>query len=188
MRGILRLKKKAQNEGSPLIFEDECSFRQDATLHATWSKCGRQPLVPTTGFRKSMKIFGCVDIIKSRFIYKTDDIFNAASYKDFLEVVGQRFFKKDRKAQYIQDNASYHKSDDVRSWFRENSKFIEVHFLPPYCPELNPVEGLWKYVRRSGTHNHYFGTKDEMKEPIRFVFRGMQKNPSKIAGYLKPFL
>ena len=57
-----------------------------------------------------------------------------------------------------------------------------------YCPELNPVEGLWKYVRRTGTHNRYFGTKDEMKESIRFVFRGMQKTPSKIAGYLKPFL
>ena len=42
-------------------------------------------------------------------------------------------------------------------------------------------------VRRSGTHNRYFETSDEMKKTIGSVFKGMQRVPSKITGYLKPF-
>ena len=76
-----------------MIFEDECSFRQDGTLHRTWSRKGCQPLIPTTGKRKSVKIFGCVDIIKTRFIYKTSEVFNANTYGAFLEILARHFFK-----------------------------------------------------------------------------------------------
>ena len=187
-RNLPRFKKKAYKEGCPIIFEDECSFRQDPTLHATWSRVGKQPLIPKTGQRKTMKIFGCVDITKNRFIYKTDAVFNAATYAAFLERVCQKFFANDRKDYYIQDNASYHKSSDVWDWFKENRKFIKVYNLPPYCPELNAVERLWKYVRKSGTHNCYFETHDDMKKNIHATLRSMQKRPSEISGYIKPFL
>ena len=52
---------------------DECSFRQDSTLHSTWSRVGEQPLIPKTGQRKTVKVFGAVDITKDRFIYKTTE-------------------------------------------------------------------------------------------------------------------
>ena len=182
------LKKKAYKNGDPIVFEDECSFRQDSTLHLTWSRIGKQPLIPKTGQRKTMKVFGSVDITKDRFIYKTDDVFNAATYAAFLEKVVQKFFTKNHKIYYIQDNASYHKSKDIWSWFKNNRKFIIVYNLPPYCPELNAVERLWKYTRKSGTHNCYFETHDDMKKNIHAALRSMQKKPSEISGYLKPFL
>ncbi len=149
---------------------------------------GNQPLIPVTGQRKTMKVFGCVDITQSRFIYKTDDVFNASTYGAFLETLAKRFFKNERKVQYIQDNASYHKNKEIWAWFKKNRKFIEVNNLPPYCPELNATERLWQHTRRSGTHNRYFETHKDMQETIHSVFRRMQKRPSEIQGYLKPFL
>ena len=183
-----KIKKKAKKSRSPIVFEDECSFRQDATLHATWARIGKQPTIPVKGQRKSIKVFGCVDITSSRFINKTDEVFNGTTYGAFLEKVATRFFTDDRKVQYIQDHAPYHKNKEVWAWFKKNKRFIEVHNLPPYCPELNATERLWQHTRRSGTHNRYFATQEEMVSTLHSVFRRMQKKPQDIRGYLIPFL
>ena len=145
-------------------------------------------MVPVTGQRKSIKVFGCVDIKNARFIYKTDDTFNGTTYGAFLERVAQRFFSKNYRIQYIQDNAPYHKNKDVWTWFKKNKRFIEVYNLPPYCPELNATERLWQHTRRSGTHNRHFATQDEMVLTLHSVFKRMQKRPDEIKGYLVPFL
>ncbi|MCB9026579.1 MAG: transposase [Bdellovibrionaceae bacterium] len=80
-----------------MIFGDEANFRQDSTLHRTWSRKGCQPLVPVTGQRKSVKIFGCVDVTSSKFIYSADEVFNVPSYLNFLEYVGTEMFEKNKK-------------------------------------------------------------------------------------------
>src|SRR2546429_6135536 len=53
-------KKNAKSEGAVIVFEDEASFRQTPTLHATWAKRGSQPQIPTRGERHTQKIFGAV--------------------------------------------------------------------------------------------------------------------------------
>ena len=59
-----------------MIFEDEASFRQDATLYRTWSRRGQTPLVLVTGERKSVKIFGAVEVYSGEFIYWPEQVFN----------------------------------------------------------------------------------------------------------------
>jgi transposase len=168
------------------VFEDEASFRQDSTLHATWSKRGHQPLLPVTGQRKSIKIFGCINVFTGMFTYKRDAEFNAETYLDFLEKVAKQYHRK--KIFYIQDNASYHKNSTVWEWFSDNRKWIEVYNLPPYSPEFNAAEPLWKYTRKTGTHNRYFETEDEIVDTLKKVFQSIQRNPKNIMGYLKPFI
>jgi transposase len=97
-------------------------------------------------------------------------------------------FEKNSKVYYIQDNASYHKSEETWKWFKENRKWIEVHNLPPYCPELNAAEALWKYTRRSGTHNKYFETEEHLHETLVNILGTMYENPKTIEGYMAPFL
>jgi transposase len=139
-----------------------------------------------TGQRKSVKIFGCVDIISAQFNYQRDEVFNAATYLNFLEKVAKRYHS--RHIFYIQDNASYHKDKDVWLWFHDHRKNIEVFNLPPYSPELNAVEALWHHTRMKGTHNRYFETKDEIIDTLTRVFISIQKKPDQIRGYLNPFL
>ena len=61
--------KKAQTEGAVIVFEDEASFRQTPTLHATWARRGSQAQIPTRGERHTQKIFGAVRLDNARFIY-----------------------------------------------------------------------------------------------------------------------
>lgn len=169
------------------MFEDEASFRQDSTTHATWSRRNCQPLIPVMGARKSIRVFGCVELVSAKFNYQiTDESFNADTYIDFLEVLAKRYYKK--HLFYIQDNASYHKDVEVWRWFKDNRRWIEVCNLPQYCPELNAAEPIWKYTRKVGTHNKYFKNKDEILSTLEEVFTDVKKHPSRIKGYLKPFL
>ena len=178
-------KKKAQSRNLALIFTDEASFRQDSTLHATWSLIGQPPQVPVTGQRKSVKILGAVEIYRGEFHYRRDEVFNAATYLKFLQQLAPYY--RDRGAILVQDNASYHKDGDVWAWFSKNREWLEVHQLPAYSPEFNPAERLWWHTRKNGTHNRYFLSVDELMHTLRRVFREMQTRPSTILGYLLPF-
>jgi len=169
-----------------LIFTDEASFRQDSTLHATWSRVGCPPEVPVTGQRKSVKIFGAIELCKARFHYRQDTVFNASTYFAFLEQLARSYRRQG--AVLIQDNATYHKDGDVWAWFDANRRWLEVHQLPPYSPELNPTERLWRYTRQTGTHNRYFPDEKELTGTLSRVFGEMQTYPELIRPHLQSFL
>lgn len=179
-------KKKARAKKAALIFEDEASFRQDSTLYSTWARQGCQPEVPVTGQRKSVKIFGCVELFTAKFVYHRDTVFNAETYLVFLEQIARRYYPQ--PVILIQDNASYHKDKNVWLWFSENRKWLEVHNLPPYSPEFNATERIWHHTRITGTHNRYFATEQELVSTLICVFRQMQHSPEQITGYLQPFI
>lgn len=142
-----------------------------------------------TGARKSIKVFGAVNLQKAGFIYGFESVFNAKTYLCFLEQMARSCRKRrGKRIHLIQDNASYHKDKDVWGWFGENRKWLEVHQLPAYSPEFNATERLWHYTRITGTHNRYFATEGELLETLTRVFNGIQKHPEQIQGYLHPFL
>ena len=94
-----------------------------------------QPEVPVTGQRRSVKVFGCVEIHSARFLYRRDSVFNAETYLGFLEQVARQYYP--RPVFWVQDNASYHKDANVWDWFAANRSWWTVFNLPPYSPEFN---------------------------------------------------
>jgi transposase len=145
-------------------------------------------LIPVTGARKSIKVFGAVDVFTARFHHGWDTVFNATTYLRFLERLA-RVYRKSRRAKVhlVQDNASYHKDHNVWSWFTDNRKWLTVHQLPPYSPEFNAAERLWHHTRVQGTHNRYFPTVEELRQTLKTVFASMTRHPAQIRGYLQPF-
>jgi len=149
---------------------------------------GQQPLVPVTGGRESAKIFGCVEVYDATFVYGSDKVFNGRTYVHFLEKrMAPCFYRRGRKVIYIQDNASYHKEQEVREWFEANRKWLEVQPLPAYSPEFNAAEPLWHHTRVQGTHNRCFINRQEIMGSLHRVFHDMQRHPASITGYLRPF-
>ena len=146
---------------------------------------GRPPEVPVSGERKSVKIFGAIELWSTRFDYRQDTVFNACTYLGFLEQLARRYHHQG--AILIQDNASYHKHGDVWEWFKSNREWLEVHQLPPYSPELNPTQRLWQHTRKNGTHNRFFNDPDALLATLTQVFTEMQSYPQLIQSYLAPF-
>jgi transposase len=138
--------------------------------------------------RSGIKVLGCVDIEDLEFKFAFEDVLESRSYIAFLESTVSQFFEHNRRIHYIQDNASFHKDGEVWLWFKENRKWIEVYNLPPYCPELNAAERLWKYTRKQGTHNRYFDTVDLLKENLSDIFTDINTKRDTIKNQVQYFL
>lgn len=74
-----------------------------------------------------------------------------------------------QKVHIILDGAGYHRSELVQEWAYVMN--IELHYLPPYSPNLNPIERLWKVMNEEVRNNRYFATAKEFREEILAFFR-----------------
>lgn len=119
--------------------------------------------------RKSIAVFGAVRVQDGRFVPRYADTFDADS---FLAYLGQllRHRKKGRKMLVTVDNARWHHARQLQPWLDEHKHVMQLDFLPPYSPDLNPVERVWKLTRYRCTHNRYFPNLDELIAAVRWQF------------------
>lgn len=168
------------------MFEDEASFWLDGTLYQTWARVGSQPRVPTFGQRKTAHVFGAVTLDQARFSYKFTDVINGSTFWAFLKQLVRRF--STRKVFLIIDNGPAHRLDpDGADWLHANKHRIELHRLPPYSPEFNPMEGVWKQTRKRTTHNRFFETPCQRDAALRGTFTDFQLKPALIAPQVARF-
>ena len=170
------------------MFGDEASFWLDGTLHQTWSRIGVQPRVDTYGQRKTAHVFGAVSLEKKpRFIYDFADVFNGASYLEFLKQVVRRSGKI--KVFMTIDNGPCHNLDvEGRAWLGANRHRIELFRLPPYSPQFNPIEGVWKETKKTTTHNRFYRTTDERDAALIATVEGFRSNQRALAAQVARFL
>ena len=146
--------KAAKKQTALILFGDEASFPQWGSLSYTWAKRGEQPLVKTSGKRKGYKVFGLIEYFSGRFFYQaSEERFTSESYQAFLTEV----LRRTRKHLFlIQDGAKYHTSQATRRFFAAHQDRLTVYQLPSYSPDYNPIEYLWRKVKKEATHNKYF--------------------------------
>ena len=158
------LKRQAQAHNGLLLFGDEASFAQWGSLAYTWATIGQQPNVKTTGKRKAYKVFGLIDLFSGRLFYQgIDGKFNSESYIAFLKTV----LKQTHQALFlVQDGARYHTSKLTKQFVQENAKRLTVAQLPSYSPDYNPIEFLWRALKRRTTHNIYFPQFDTLVHSV----------------------
>ena len=71
-----------------------------------------------------------------------------------------------KKYVFILDNAAWHKTDVVKKLLDEQQDWIKIEFIPPYSPELNPIETDWKVTRNAVTKSNHFKTIDDLQEAL----------------------
>jgi transposase len=119
--------------------------------------------------RKQTAVFGAVCPADGRLLTMPADTFDARSFQVFLGQLLRRR-RKGRMMVVIVDNARWHHARALRPWLHEHRHVLRLDFLPPYSPDLNPVERVWKLTRRLCTHNVYFPTLPELIEVVREQF------------------
>ena len=168
------------------MFEDEASFWLDGTLHQTWSRVGVQPRVETYGERKTAHVYGAIAVEDAEFTFLFATVFNGSTFLDFLKQLVARGFP--RKVFLILDNGPCHNlTAEGKAWLAANRHRIELHRLPPYSPEFNPMEGVWKTTKKKTTHNCFHRTVEARDSALRRTFSSFRQNPSLIAGQVARF-
>ena len=169
------------------MYEDEASFWLDGTLHQTWARVGVQPRVDTFGMRKTAHLFGALSLeSRPRFQYQFAAVFNAQTFLDFLTLLVRR---TRRKIFLVIDNSPCHNLDtEGRAWLTAHRRRIELFRLPPYSPEFNPIEGVWKQTKKRTTHNTFFRTTAERDAALTATFETFRARPSLLVAQVARFV
>ena len=88
--------------------------------------------------------------------------FNAGTFWKFLKQLQQLSHIRERRVAVIVDNARYHHARPHKSWREKHAPRFKLDYLPPYTPELNLIERVWKLTRRRCLQNRYFATLEEV--------------------------
>ena len=169
---------EARQKGALLLFADEASFAQWGSLGYSWALIGQQPLIKTSGKRKGYKVWGLIDYFTGQLFYKGQtDRFTAARYCAFLQGV---LDATDKPIVLIQDGARYHTAKETRQFLEPMTKRVSVYQLPSYSPDFNPIEHLWRHVKRDRTHNRYFPTFESLVEQVEAALNVCQQKPETV--------
>lgn len=91
--------------------------------------------------------------------------------------------QKQGKVYIILDNASYHHSKEIKHWLFRRPRF-KLIYLPPYSPNLNPIERLWKFYHQEVTNNHYFESFKEFKTKSLDFFKNLKPYQQQLSSLL----
>jgi transposase len=131
----------------------------------------KDPVIYHHPTRKSVGYFAAVRLRDGLLmVCRETGRFNGESFFKFLQAFQRASAVDGRRIVAISDNAAYHRSTLHKAWREQQSPLFELDFLPPYSPQLNPIERVWKLTRRLCLHNRYFGFLDGVVEAVEEQF------------------
>ncbi|WP_434218506.1 IS630-like element ISEc40 family transposase [Escherichia coli] len=153
----------------PILFIDGVHPTQATKISYGWIRKGQKKAVKTTGSRTRLNIMGALNLkaLTSPLIceYKTINEYNVSL---FLNEIRKVYPDYNQKIHVILDGAGYHRSQLVKDWAEVVN--IRLHYLPPYSPNLNPIERIWKLMNEHARNNRYFSSTREFREAISVFF------------------
>lgn len=137
----------------------------------------KDPVLQHAPTRKSVACFGAVSLRTGKFVRAMCVVFNAETFEAFLKKL-LRHRAHGQRMVVVLDNAKYHHAVLLAPLLRKYRRVLSLLFLPPYSPQLAPIERVWKLARRLATHNRYFATLTEVLEAVSACFdRWRMPNP-----------
>ena len=131
----------------------------------------KDPIVFHHPTRKTVGYFGAVRLRDGRFVFRREeDRFNNETFFTFMKQLRRLTASTRRRVVIIADNAKYHHGRIHKEWRDRNASRFALEFLPPYSPDMNPIERVWKLTRRQATHNRYFPILNDIAMAVEEVF------------------
>jgi putative transposase len=164
------------------VFQDEVDINTNPKIGAMWMIKGHQAEVETPGNNEKRYLSGSIH-------WRTGQVFltegqpkqgrNTALFLTHLDDLRSRL-RRYKKIHVICDNASCHTSNAVAIYLWEHRDRIDLHFLPSYSPDCNPIERVWWKLHDQITRNHQCQSMEELLE-LTFTWLGA-RNPFKVEG------
>ena len=167
------LSKRFKEEGTynkvRLMYQDEAGFGRISKMSSCWAPQGIRPSIPSHYMREYRYCYGAVDAQTGDSFFLIAGGCNTEWTNEFLRQVSQAY--PDDYMLLVMDNAIWHKSSTL-----EIPSNIELAFIPPYTPEMNPIEQVWKEIRKRGFKNKDFQTLEAVIDKLQEVIQGLEKS------------
>ena len=170
----------AEEAESYIVFVDETGFMLDPLVRRTWAPRGKTPVVRVTTPHERISVIGAMTIRRSpvRFgfhfhLLPDNSNFQGHSVATFLDDLRQRLRGP---ITLIWDEIRIHSAGPVKKYLSKHPS-IEVEELPPYAPELNPLDYVWSYVKYARLANYCPHDLFELHKTIMAELIRVKKNP-----------
>lgn len=172
MRRIKKLQKLALDPRIDLWALDEVHFQQYGSRCRMWVPPEvSDPILLHHPTRRGVGYFGAVRLRDGRFVFRREaDRFNGQTFFSFLQQLRRAAARTGRPAVVITDNSTYHHARLHKPWRDRYRDGFLLDFLPPYSPDLNPIERVWKLTPRMCIHNRYFAELEEVIAAVESRF------------------
>ena len=149
--GRSRLMRAWHDERTAILCEDEIVLTSSTTLQKIWLPKGQYPpVVDTNTTKKRKSIYGFLNLKTGRQDAFTTDWQNMYITVEVLDKLRQVY--PTQQLLLVWDNCGWHRGSEVQKWIEQDGKTKTLYF-PPYTPDLNPQEHVWKAGRKATTHN-----------------------------------
>jgi transposase len=176
------IRKAAKAAGGSVLFCDEAGIRTDYHSGTTWAPVGQTPIVRGTGDRKSINMISAISPRgKMHFSFLSGNL-NSALFIDYLkklmhDIPGPIFL--------IVDGYPSHKSKETLEFVQGTEGRLNLFFLPPYSPELNPDEWVWKNIKHDQVGKMASRNIAEMRSGIDKAVARLQSAIQFILGFFR---
>ena len=156
------------NKKVVIMFEDEAGFGRISDPAACWAPPKKRPCAPSQRIREYRTIYGAVCPITGESFFEMHTGSNSDYFQAFIVRLSEKF--PDYYIVFCCDNASWHSSGKISV-----PKNMELCFIPPRTPEMNPIEQIWKEIRKRGFKNIVFDTIGDVVSKLWKVVNSISK-------------
>jgi transposase len=182
-----QIRATARKAGADIYFGDAAHIRSDHHAGRTWGKKGETPILETTGARHAMSLISAITSRgHMRFMIVEKGGVNADVFIEFLKrlIAGAK-----RVIFLIVDRGPAHVAKKTRAFVESLNGSLRLFYLPPYSPDRNPDELVWKHLKADTVGRMAVTSKEDFRIKVRSSMRQLQNDPAKIrAFYQKPTL
>ncbi len=157
-------------------------IRDYQALQYTWFLKGKQRIIPIYGKHQGVKLIGTLNDETGDVFCVEEERYDAEAFLRFL----QKVLKHDPTGKIVMvlDNARIHHAKLIEPFLRNHQHRLELVFLPPYSPELNLIEGLWKWLKSDVINNLFYSSVKEIRRNVQAFIRELNDSPRKVIDRL----
>jgi transposase len=174
------IRARAAQVGATILFADEASVRTDYHAGTTWAPVGQTPVVTGSAVRHAVKIVSAIGQRGQLSFQVHEGSMNAERFIEFLDSLLHDF---DTPIFLVVDGSSVHRANIVKEYVASAQGRLELFFLPPYSPELNPDEWVNKNVKHDRIAKAVPLTRDELKAVAINALERLKKCPGIVRGF-----
>jgi len=165
----------AENPDIIVYAMDEAGIKREATVTSCWCPRGKTSVVMSPATHEKVSLVGAVRIDTGELIGHEVERFDRFAMIKFIKAIEDHEKDHEKPIYVILDNAKPHHAKDVQNYIMSTSSRVKLLFLPPYSPELNPSENIWRQLRREKTHNMLFKSLSVLRDTIHSFFESYAK-------------
>jgi transposase len=177
-----KLKLRAKRLNAKIFFLDEAGFSSEPNLERTYGLRGETPVVRTSGKRQKVNV---ISAVTARGEFWSDVYTGMLTAERFVWFLKKFHIGRYRKVFLIVDGHPAHRAKIVKKFISRFKGRVELHFLPPYAPDLNPDEFVWSYAKKEGLSKKPLKKNEQLKDRVEMDMANIKKNKRLVRSFFK---